>query len=158
MFLVYISPKAKKRCSPTLSKKIKIFKINCKINYNVKSSLVVSIYIRDFILKLSEKTKKNRKAMKEDPFRWTEDVAQEVRQLKAEVQTLPPLALVYSKPFIHSIDAPSDTWASVQLKKENKEEKNMCIHQWPIQEACAKLLAHRKRNMGYGKRSPKTSH
>ncbi|KAL4184945.1 hypothetical protein AMTRI_Chr10g3580 [Amborella trichopoda] len=61
--------------------------------------------------------------MKEEPFRWTKEAAQEIRQLKAKVQTLAPLAPVYGGPFILSIDASSNTWVAILLKKENIEEK-----------------------------------
>ncbi|KAL4184986.1 hypothetical protein AMTRI_Chr10g3770 [Amborella trichopoda] len=80
-------------------------------------------FVQDLIPKLSEKTKKIRKAMKEEPVRWTEAAAQKVRQLKTKAQSLPPLTPVYGGPFILFIDASSDTWAAVLLKKDNKKEK-----------------------------------
>ncbi|KAL4187383.1 hypothetical protein AMTRI_Chr09g18690 [Amborella trichopoda] len=80
-------------------------------------------YVRDFIPKLFEKIMKYRQAMKEEPFRWSTEVAQQVRNLKTKAQSLPPIAPLYGGRFILSTDASSDTWVAVLLKKENKEEK-----------------------------------
>ncbi|KAL4187316.1 hypothetical protein AMTRI_Chr09g18400 [Amborella trichopoda] len=65
--------------------------------------------------------------MKEEPFRWTKEAAQEIRQLKAKVQTLAPLAPVHGGSFILSTNASSNTWVAILLKKENIEE-NICAY------------------------------
>ncbi|KAL4204499.1 hypothetical protein AMTRI_Chr01g132320 [Amborella trichopoda] len=69
-------------------------------------------YIQDFIDKLSKKTKKTRL---------------EVRNLKTEAQSLPPLAPVYGGHFILCTYSYSDTCTVVLLKKY-KKKKRICTY------------------------------